>query len=100
TRHLPALLDAVRELRKRFALSVVLATPRGFSTAAALEKFREPIAALSIQVIENDTWDCIGHADLALAASGTVTVEAAVLGTPTVTFYRVTALSWWAGRRL
>jgi lipid-A-disaccharide synthase len=37
---------------------------------------------------------------LALAASGTVTVEAAVLGTPMVTFYKVNPLSWWAGRRL
>ncbi|MFL6449823.1 MAG: lipid-A-disaccharide synthase [Bryobacteraceae bacterium] len=99
-RHIPTLLDAVRELRKRFALTVVLATPKGFSKAAAFERFREPIAALSIQVIENDTWDCIGHADLALAASGTVTVEAAVLGTPMVTFYRVNSLSWLAGRRL
>jgi lipid-A-disaccharide synthase len=27
-------------------------------------------------------------------------MEAAVLGTPMVTFYKVTALSWWAGRRL
>jgi len=100
TRHLPILLEAVRELRNRFPLTVLLATPKGFSKAAALERFREPIAALSIQVIENDTWDCIGHADLALAASGTVTVEAAVLGTPMVTYYRVNSLSWLAGRRL
>jgi lipid-A-disaccharide synthase len=27
-------------------------------------------------------------------------MEAAVLGTPMVTFYKVTALSWWAGRWL
>jgi lipid-A-disaccharide synthase len=58
------------------------------------------MGTLSIQVIEGETWDCIGHADLALAASGTVTVEAAVLGTPMVTFYKVNPLSWWAGRRL
>jgi lipid-A-disaccharide synthase len=70
-----------------------------------LAKFRQRIAAASIQVIENQVtgnqvWDCIGHADLALAASGTVTMEAAILGAPTVTFYKVTPLSWWAGRRL
>jgi lipid-A-disaccharide synthase len=99
-RHLPTLLESVRELQKRLAFSAVLATPKGFSKAAALERFREPIAALAIKVIENDTWDCIGHADLALAASGTVTVEAAVLGTPMVTYYRVNSLSWLAGRRL
>jgi lipid-A-disaccharide synthase len=97
---LPILLEAVAELRRRFAISVVLAVPGGFHAAAGLTNFRERIQALSIQTVENETWDCIGHADLALAASGTVTVEAAILGTPMVTFYKVTPLSWWAGRRL
>jgi len=67
---------------------------------ACLSRFKERIRALSIQTVENETWDSIGHADLALAASGTVTVEAALLGTPLVTFYKVAPLSWWAGRRL
>lgn len=99
-RHLPVLLKTVTELRRRFDLSVVLATPRGFRTAQAFPTFREPIRALSIQVIENDTWNSIGHADLALAASGTVTIEAAMLGTPMVTFYKVNRLSWYGGRHL
>lgn len=99
-RHLPIVLEAVAELRPRFALSVVLALPGGFHAPAVLSIFRERIETLSIQIVENETWDCIGHADLALAASGTVTVEAAILGTPMVTFYNVTPLSWWAGRRL
>ena len=99
-RHLPVLLDAIAILRPRFALNVVLATPEGPHSHAAVTSFREPLEARSIQVIENETWDCIGHADLALAASGTVTVEAAILGTPMVTFYKVNPLSWWAGRRL
>ena len=42
----------------------------------------------------------MAHADVALAASGTVTVEAALLGTPMVTFYKVTAPSWVAGKLL
>jgi lipid-A-disaccharide synthase len=42
----------------------------------------------------------MAHSDVALAASGTVTVEAALLGTPMVTFYKVTAASWLAGRFL
>ena len=97
---MPVLLEALADLRRRFALSVVLATPGGFRAHAGLATFKERIQALSIQIVENETWDCIGHADLALAASGTVTVEAAILGTPMVTFYKVTPASWWAGRRL
>ena len=42
----------------------------------------------------------MAHSDLALAASGTVTVEAALLGTPMVTFYKVTTASWLAGKPL
>ncbi len=99
-RHLPALLETVALLRAKFDLSVVLATPKGFQTRSVLLKFRERLAALSIQVVENETWDCIAHASVALAASGTVTMEAAVLGTPMVTFYKVNPLSWYAGRHL
>jgi lipid-A-disaccharide synthase len=98
--HIPDLLGAVALLRQKFAVQVFLATPKSFASAQAFENFRERFSALSIQVIEGETWDCLAHADLAFAASGTVTVEAAVLGTPMVTFYKVTPLSWWAGRRL
>lgn len=99
-RHMPDLLDTIPLLRKEFPLQVVVGTPRGFAKRAVLEKFRERMDGLTIKVIEDDTWDVLAYADLALAASGTVTVEAAVLGTPMVTFYKVTALSWWVGRRL
>jgi lipid-A-disaccharide synthase len=100
-RHLPILLDAVALLQKRWPhVSFILATPKGFAARRILTNFQERIAALSIKVIENEAWDSIGHANLALAASGTVTMEAAVLGTPMVTYYKVTALSWWAGKHL
>lgn len=99
-RHLPDLLDAVSVLRSRFSPQCVLATLEGFQRRGVFAEFRERLSALSIKVIENQTWDCIAHADVALAASGTVTIEAAILGTPMVTFYKVNPLSWWAGRRL
>jgi lipid-A-disaccharide synthase len=100
SRHLPVLLDTIALLKPRFPLSAILATPKGLYKLPVFETFRERVRALSIKVVEDETWDCIGHADLALAASGTVTMEAAVLGTPMVTFYKVNPLSWWAGRRL
>jgi lipid-A-disaccharide synthase len=99
-RHMPDLLGALRILRQRFPLQIVLATPKGFAERRVFETFREPIRELAIKVIEDETWDVLANADLALAASGTVTIEAAVLGTPMVTYYKVTSASWWAGRRL
>lgn len=103
-RHLPYLLDAAARIAKTRPASFVLALPQGFgfaaSKAAHTVKFWERNQGGSIQVREGSTWDALAHSDLALAASGTVTMEAALLSTPMVTFYRVNALSWWLGRRL
>jgi lipid-A-disaccharide synthase len=99
-RHLPILLDAVERLRSlaksppRFILAVQPDTlPLG-------SNFRERISAASIQLLKGKTWDVLVCADVALAASGTVTIEACLLGTPMVTFYRVNKLSWWMGKAL
>jgi lipid-A-disaccharide synthase len=97
-RHLPAFGAAGEQLSRR--ASLVLATPAGFSAAAGARFFTERSGPVPIQVIEGETRDAIAHADVAVAASGTVTVEAALLGTPMVTCYRVHPLSWTFGRRL
>jgi lipid-A-disaccharide synthase len=97
-RHLPALLEAVKQIRARHSITPVLAFPPGFGWETT--NFSERIRAASIKVVEGFTWDVLAQAELALAASGTVTVEAALLGIPMVTFYRVNALSWIVGRWL
>ncbi len=93
-RHMPALLEAVRLLRRRGPLSVVL--PASSTTGKAF--FEQRIQESGVQVIEGDTANAVAHADVALIASGTATVEAALLGTPMVVFYRVTAASWIVGK--
>lgn len=95
-RHLPALVDAVERLYREQALNFVL--PASTTTGGGF--FRERIGQAPIRVIEGESWDAIAHADVALAASGTVTVECALLGTPMVTFYKVSPPSWVAGKML
>jgi lipid-A-disaccharide synthase len=95
-RHLPALLDAADRLYREHAVNLVL--PASVTTGAGF--FRERLGQSPILAIEGESWDAMAHADLALAASGTVTVEAALLGTPMVTFYKVTPMSWMAGKFL
>jgi lipid-A-disaccharide synthase len=93
-RHLNDLMEAKKRLEGR-DLVFLMALPGGFGNT-----FRERIRGSSIQVIEDATWDALAHAEMALAASGTVTIEAALLGCPMVTFYKVNALSWLLGRWL
>lgn len=99
-RHLPHLVEAAeligREVRARF----ILALPEGFSARVDLGNFRERFSRASIQVQEGQTWNVLSCADLALAASGTVTIEACLLNTPMITFYRVNGLSWLMGKLL
>jgi lipid-A-disaccharide synthase len=95
-RHLPALLDAAGRLNRDQTTNFVL--PASATTGAPF--FRDRMGTSRIRVIEGESWDALAHADLALAASGTVTVEAALLGTPMVTFYKVTGPSWAAGKLL
>ncbi len=99
-RHLPAVLDAADRIGRAQLASFVWAAPAGRFLGEDFASFRERIGRSPIQVIEGETWEAVAHADLALAASGTVTVEAALLGTPMVTFYRVNRLSWFMGKWL
>jgi lipid-A-disaccharide synthase len=95
-RHLPALLDAVERISRIMTVNVVL--PASVTTGAAF--FEERIGGARVKVIEGGSWDAMAHCDLALAASGTVTVEAALLNAPMVTFYRVTPLTYRLGKML
>ncbi len=95
-RHIPALARAAEILSKDHALTFVLPA----SANCGVDFFAEPLSGSPIRVIPGESWNTLAHCDVALAASGTVTVEAALLNTPMVTFYRVTALSWTLGKLL
>lgn len=99
-RHLPRLLDAVERIQAARPARFALSLPAGFGARAALTKFEERFRRLSIQISEGETWDLLACSDLALAASGTVTIEAALIGAPMIVFYRVRALSWLMGKML
>jgi len=89
-RHLPLLRDTLPRIDAQF----VLATPLGLDDGFIRE------ALPGVRIASGESWDAMAYCDAALAASGTVTVEAALLGAPMATFYRVSALTWWLGRRM
>jgi lipid-A-disaccharide synthase len=95
-RHMPYLLDAAKRMENVQKVRFIVALPAGFG--AERTTFWKPARAASIQIVEGHTWDFLSYGDVSLAASGTVTIEAALLGAPLVTFYRVNALSWILGR--
>jgi lipid-A-disaccharide synthase len=96
SRHLPALADAVARLRQWRPANFVLPA----SSTVSGDFFRQRIGGAGVQIVEGQAEDALAHADVALVASGTATVEAALLGAPMVVFYRVTAPTWFVGKFL
>lgn len=95
-RHLPALLDAIARIGADRKVNVVLAASN--TTGAAF--FRQRIPSEAVTIVENDTSSALAHCDAAMVASGTATVEAALLGAPMVVFYEVSKATWLLGKPL
>ena len=53
---------------------------------------------VTVILTEKNTYDLMNIADLAIAASGTVTLETALLNLPTVVIYKVAAISYLIGK--
>jgi lipid-A-disaccharide synthase len=54
----------------------------------------------SIRLLSGETYQLLSHAQAALVASGTATLEAALLNCPQVVCYRTSALTYHAAKRL
>lgn len=55
---------------------------------------------VKVHFVSDHIYDLMQIADVAVAASGTVTLEAAILGLPSVVIYKMSPLTYWIGRRL
>lgn len=55
---------------------------------------------LPVRIVRGDTYGAIRACDFIITASGTVTLEAAILGTPMIITYKVSNLSYRMGRHL
>jgi lipid-A-disaccharide synthase len=94
---LPVQLRAYELLRRRrpqLQAAVALASQRLRPLAAV------PLQGASVPAATGLTHDLLAHADCALVASGTATLEAALLGTPMVVVYRVSKATEWIARRV
>ncbi len=53
-----------------------------------------------VSLVQHQTYEVLAAADLALVASGTATLETALMGTPMVILYRLSPLTYHVGRLL
>jgi lipid-A-disaccharide synthase len=94
--NLPVIGEAVRRLhRERPDLQFLLAAAPLLDAEALLAPFH----GVPVSSVRDQTYAAVGAADLAIVASGTATVETALLGTPMVVVYRVSPLTYALGSR-
>ncbi len=94
-RHLPPLLDALQLIQAKLptvTVKMVLPNPGLMELAKSLG------ATMQIQIGELP-W-ALSEADVAIASTGTVTMECAFFGVPTVTLYKTSWLTYQIARRI
>jgi lipid-A-disaccharide synthase len=97
-RHLPVLLTALRQIRASTPARAQLILPR-----ADLVPLARALGAGSNGAPEPEVGglsEALRHATLALASTGTVTLECAWFGVPTLALYRTSWLTYQIGRRV
>lgn len=98
-RFLDMLMEAARIILESFPKTRFIMPVASSVDARGLES-RVAGWGLPVQLVGNDTYRVIRACDLILTKSGTVTLEAAILQTPMVAFYKVSRLSKRIGELL
>lgn len=96
---LAAMLAAARTLAERHRLTPVIALAPTL-TEEDLRAVAPPPALAGTHIIRGDAYSIIAASELALVASGTATLETALLGCPMVIAYKMSSLSYYVARTL
>jgi lipid-A-disaccharide synthase len=98
TTHLPLLLRVV-EIVKREVPDLVTLMPLSDNTKDSLvEQFMRP--DIPVAKLRGRTYDALAASDAAVIVSGSATLEAALLGTPSIVLYKISCLSYLLAKLL
>ena len=97
-RHLPVMLGALELIHEKLPSSrVKMVLPN-----EALKKIADRLFAFpeSVEIQVGNLPQALAQADVAIASTGTVTMECAFFGVPTVTLYKTSWLTYQIGKRI
>lgn len=95
-RHLPLFLKVFEELKRRNRdIQGIMVKAPGIRENSLWEEAKKRLL-----VIENNQYDVLKYSQAALLASGTITLEAALLGTPAVVTYSLPGWLYFLAKRL
>lgn len=98
---LPVMLQAAKIINRTLPTSPFLVScAEAIDTGLVSTIVSQYASTMEIKVIKGSIDRVFKQSRMVIAASGTVTLEAALYGMPTVIIYKVSPLSYWIGKRL
>lgn len=100
-RHLPIMMDSARIILKKIKTAKFIVSIAPSIKRKHIEKLVERHEnAPEFEIVEYGVDKIFERCSVVVAVSGTVTLEAAIAGVPTVIIYKVSPLSYWLGNKL
>lgn len=94
---LPTLLEAAKLIKKQLP-EVSFVMPRAGTIPISLLEEKIKASGLEVKITEGNNYDLFSVADLALATSGTVTLEAALCGLGSVIVYKTNPVTYFIAK--
>lgn len=99
-RNLPTMIEASSLIKKRFGEDVQFVIAKVVGIKDEIYEGILKSHDFETTIIEDCPYDCVNISDLVLVASGTATLETAILEKPMLVIYKVSLLTWLMGRVL
>lgn len=96
--HMPILNQIIKNLSQEWNAQFILLLAENLIETYVSSFLSEP--SPSVQIVSKDGYEAMAYSDIALSSCGTANLEAALLGTPVVAFYRISPLTYYAGIKL
>jgi lipid-A-disaccharide synthase len=96
--HMPVLPEALHLLHEKRDVQFILLLAENLDKSLISDFL--PLFPEEMIVLAEDHYEAMAASDLVLSACGTANLEAALLETPVVAFYRISPLTYFFGRRL
>jgi lipid-A-disaccharide synthase len=95
---LPPMLEAISILKRERDVDAFVIQAPTIASAQLLAIMQRD--GVYVRIVPHDRGEALSEADVALSSSGTATLESAIVGTPVVVMYRLSAATHWLARRL
>lgn len=96
--HLPVLVEAAKKIKTKYDCQFILKLSENIERKDVAKYLSSLLS--SVTILSQDGCESMAYSDLVLSSCGTANLETALLGTPLISFYKLSPLSYHMGRRM